>query len=198
MANNTDTDPGDTLMEHRHPQLLADAFVALIRKATTGAGSGSSSAPSPRNGAVLALYNLGDVAERLIDGAPLPIETIRRMACEAGIMTGGVDDHGAVLYLGRQVRLASPAQRLALQTMYSGCTNCGSNWAWCDMHHIVPWDLGGPTDLDNLAPLCKRCHHLFHEGRWRMVSPALGVIEIFTPTGYVHKTVRPHAPPRAA
>jgi hypothetical protein len=32
----------------------------------------------------------------------------------------------------------------------------------------VHWLDGGPTDLDNLVPLCSRHHHLHHEGRFRL------------------------------
>ena len=31
-----------------------------------------------------------------------------------------------------------------------------------------PWDHGGPTDLDNLLPLCTTHHHLVHEGGWTL------------------------------
>ncbi len=187
--------------------IVADAFVALIRKATTSS-SGRGAGASRPGGAILGLYNIADLTDRLnatgvnarlVNGTPLAVETIRRLACEAGILTGITDDHGAMLYLGRTTRLATPAQRHALQAMYTGCTNCNADWSWCHVHHIVPWDHGGPTDLDNLTPLCgARCHTLFHEGRWTMRSPRLGVIEIYTPDGRLHKQVNAHAPPRAA
>ncbi|MFN8026801.1 MAG: HNH endonuclease signature motif containing protein [Acidimicrobiia bacterium] len=33
------------------------------------------------------------------------------------------------------------------------------------MHHLVPWEEGGPTDLHNLVLLCRRQHHVMvHEG----------------------------------
>lgn len=40
------------------------------------------------------------------------------------------------------------------------------------LHHMTPWPLG-PTDLDNLIPLCPFHHKLVHEYRWRIdLDPA--------------------------
>ncbi|MGH8908334.1 MAG: HNH endonuclease [Egibacteraceae bacterium] len=35
-------------------------------------------------------------------------------------------------------------------------------------HHIVPWAVGGLTDLTNLTLLCTVCHGNVHERRWRL------------------------------
>ncbi len=214
--NNANHDPGDSYVERHHAHYLADALVSLIRKATGRAESGAtgSSGGGRQTGfggiGVVAVHAVGAITDtleargvdtRLADGTPLPVETLRRLACMHGIMPGLVDDFGAMLYLGRRVRLATPAQRLVLQTMYPGCSLCGTDWSWCDVHHIEPWELGGLTDLDNLAPLCDaRCHPLVHEGGWTITSPRLGVIEIYAPDGHLQKRVlaQSHAPPRAA
>ena len=34
--------------------------------------------------------------------------------------------------------------------------------------HIEWFSRGGPTDLDNLALLCERCHHLIHDDNWQL------------------------------
>jgi hypothetical protein len=33
-------------------------------------------------------------------------------------------------------------------------------------HHIWHWELGGPTDYDNLVLVCLFHHKLAHEGGW--------------------------------
>jgi hypothetical protein len=38
--------------------------------------------------------------------------------------------------------------------------------AWCECHHIVPWEQGGPTRLDNLAMLCRAHHRQIHASGW--------------------------------
>jgi hypothetical protein len=36
------------------------------------------------------------------------------------------------------------------------------------VHHIVYWENGGATDLNNMIPLCSRHHHAAHEGGWKL------------------------------
>ena len=38
----------------------------------------------------------------------------------------------------------------------------------CQIHHVRFWRNDGTTDIDNLAPLCSRHHHLAHEGGWTL------------------------------
>ncbi|HEY5886078.1 MAG TPA: HNH endonuclease signature motif containing protein, partial [Acidimicrobiales bacterium] len=40
---------------------------------------------------------------------------------------------------------------------------CDVEFDWCEIHHLHPWEKGGPTDLGNLAPLCSYHHHWVHE-----------------------------------
>ncbi|WP_117000923.1 DUF222 domain-containing protein, partial [Desertimonas flava] len=64
--------------------------------------------------------NLGRCCETS-DGTPLPVETIRRLACNAGIIPAVLNSHGVILDLGRTRRLATNDQRQALRTMYPTC-----------------------------------------------------------------------------
>jgi len=32
----------------------------------------------------------------------------------------------------------------------------------CEIHHAVPWEQGGPTDVDNLQALCSQHHRQQH------------------------------------
>ncbi len=45
---------------------------------------------------------------------------------------------------------------------------CGTPSGWCDAHHIVHWNDGGPTDLDNLILLCGHHHRTLHHTEWRV------------------------------
>ncbi|MSZ99743.1 MAG: hypothetical protein F2581_04045, partial [Actinobacteria bacterium] len=38
----------------------------------------------------------------------------------------------------------------------------------CNIHHIEYWENGGPTDLNNMVPLCSQHHHAAHEGGWKL------------------------------
>jgi Domain of unknown function (DUF222)/HNH endonuclease len=74
------------------------------------------------------------------------------------------------LDVGRSSRVITPAQRAALAVRDGGCVfpDCGRPPAWCDGHHLIHWLDGGPTDLDNLALLCRTHHRTVHEGGWQL------------------------------
>ncbi len=103
------------------------------------------------------------------DGQPLPPATVRRLACEANIIPIVLDGDGRVVDVGRAKRLATADQRRALRAMHQTCAapDCPVRFGDCDIHHLKEWKEGGPTNLENLIPLCSKHHHLIHEGQWR-------------------------------
>jgi hypothetical protein len=92
--------------------------------------------------------------------------TAQRLACDNPVLGAVVDKHGSVLALGRTKRLVSAAQRRALMIRdhgmcrYPGCHQTRHLKA----HHLIPWILGGRTDLENLILLCQWHHTAVHEG----------------------------------
>jgi Domain of unknown function (DUF222)/HNH endonuclease len=74
------------------------------------------------------------------------------------------------LDIGRATRVVHPAQRMALAVRDRGCVfpGCDRPLAWCDAHHLQHWVHGGPTDLANLALLCRTHHRTVHEGGWQL------------------------------
>jgi hypothetical protein len=74
------------------------------------------------------------------------------------------------LDVGRTTRVVQPAQRTALAVRDGGCVfpGCDRPLAWCEAHHLVHWLDGGPTDLDNLALVCRAHHRAVHEGGWQL------------------------------
>ena len=104
----------------------------------------------------------------------IPIDTIRRMACEAKIIPIVLSTAGAVLDLGRSSRLASRQQRQALEAMHATCAipQCQAPVGQCQPHHLTFWNSGGPTDLNNLVPLCATHHRCVHEGGWKLTLNA--------------------------
>jgi hypothetical protein len=74
------------------------------------------------------------------------------------------------LDVGRSTRVVQPAQRAALAIRDGGCVfpGCDRPLAWCDAHHLRHWLDGGPTDLANLALLCRAHHRAVHEGGWQL------------------------------
>ena len=90
------------------------------------------------------------------------------LACNGRLRRLLLDDHGAVLHLGRGVRLATAAQRYALYGRDIGCVipGCGVPGDLCEVHHVVAWADGGPTDIDNLVLTCPRHHIEITDGTW--------------------------------
>ena len=86
------------------------------------------------------------------------------------------------LWVGRQRRLATRAQRRALYARDQGCIGCGLDPDWCQAHHITYWEAGGPTDIDNLTLLCSRCHHQIHDNNWQIKQTPTGKHIMIPPT----------------
>ena len=114
---------------------------------------------------------------------PVAPETARRLACDAEVGRVLTRGRSEVLDLGRRTRLVSRAQRRALVRRDGGCgfPGCDRPHWWCDAHHIVPWILGGRTDLANLLLLCRRHHVLVHEGGWHLERAPDGTIVAIPP-----------------
>src|SRR5215207_395877 len=111
---------------------------------------------------------------------PLEPQACRRLACDATITRVVVSRQpldgcdrcpgGNPQDLGRATRVVTPAQRQALAVRDGGCVfpGCSRPLAWCEGHHVWHWLDGGPTDLDNLALVCRAHHRAVHEGGWHL------------------------------
>lgn len=82
--------------------------------------------------------------------------------CDADIRVL-VTDHGQPLALGRSTRTVPAWLRTIIVDRDGGCQCCGSA-SWLEVHHIVHWIDGGPTDPSNLITLCRSCHQRHHRG----------------------------------
>jgi Domain of unknown function (DUF222) len=104
-------------------------------------------------------------------GARISAGEVRRLACRAGIIPMVLDGESVPLDLGRERRLFSKHQRIALAQQYGGCaaSNCDRPPAWTEVHHLDPWAAGGRTDLSRGLPLCPAHHRMAdHTQRWDM------------------------------
>jgi hypothetical protein len=164
--------PGDDRTWH---QRRADAFTTIV---ALGADSGE----LPRHGRTKPHVSVTLTLDQLtgIDNAgPLlarfgriPVESARRLACDAVLTRIITDSRGHVLDVGRASRHTTTAQNTALAAMHTTCgyPNCDVPLARCDIHHVTWWSRGGPTDLDNLVPLCKQHHWFVHESGYTITT----------------------------
>jgi hypothetical protein len=101
--------------------------------------------------------------------AGLPIESVRRLACDADRIVIVEDEHGEPLSVGRKSRVVTTAIRRALWARDKGCRfpGCGRR-RFVDAHHIKHWANGGESSLANTMLLCAAHHRLVHEGGFRI------------------------------
>ena len=96
-------------------------------------------------------------------GDRIPAHIVRRLAEHAHlqrvVMAGS-----HILDLGRSERYATEQQYRALLARDGGCGwgTCDIPGAWCEVDHLVPWEEGGATDLENLKLFCTHHHHEKH------------------------------------
>lgn len=80
------------------------------------------------------------------------------------------------LQVGRAVRLATAAQRRALQVRDGGCIvpGCHIGAAYIQPHHVRAWSMGGASNLNNYASLCWVHHRQVEHGHWEIVPTVAG------------------------
>jgi hypothetical protein len=178
---------------------LGEAFVELIRAGHATNGPRRAATPSPyvvvAHVPLSALLEASDEASTLAgelerDGL-ISIETVRELACDATVVIALDDDVGHTMYEGRARREPNPAQRREVVRRDRHCRfpGCG-HVTFTHIHHVVPWQPGGRTDLDNLALLCVHHHHLVHSKAWTMEGNANEELRFVGPSGRV-MTSRP-------
>jgi hypothetical protein len=120
---------------------------------------------------------------RTLGGVPLPGSTIRKVGCDANIHRVITDGLGSILDYGRSTRTIPPAVYTSLVLRDWGCRfpGCDRPAEWCEGHHIVHWEDGGPTNLSNLVLFCARHHHVVHLKGWRVRLDPTGTIEVTDP-----------------
>lgn len=162
--------------------ILADPETALALLADSPEPSGSAApAARPRKQVVLhvseaAIAGSEPVGRLETGNTPVLRETIREWAGRDDVQltvqpvidlnrTASTGAYQVPDRIKRQVELTTP--------------NCAHPWcnrpaAGCDKDHVVPFDSGGQTSTDNLAPLCRRHHRLKTLTAWtyEVLAPA--------------------------
>jgi hypothetical protein len=131
-------------------------------------------------------------------GPPIHPEVASRLICDGRIQTVLHDAAGAVVGIGHASRVVPHhIRRLVEHRDGYRCTfpNCGAK-RFTEAHHIVPWEFGGPTDLDNLVLICSFHHKLVHEHGWMVSLKPDGTTEWRGPdrTTYIPGPAPPSAP----
>ncbi|WGW12384.1 DUF222 domain-containing protein [Saxibacter everestensis] len=99
---------------------------------------------------------------------PVPVSTVRELACDANLIPVVLGGTGQILDVGATRRLFTPAQRRAIIARDHGCImpGCTAPASWCATHHVHYHSHGGPTSTSNGALLCEHHHGVIHHGEW--------------------------------
>jgi hypothetical protein len=156
-------------------QRRADALVDLCQVGMTKVATGPGRAKRPQVNVAVGVEVLErragvDLARRVHAEAAnvgqLAAETLRRIACDAGIARVITQGDSQPLDVGRTTRTVPSALWRALVVRDGGCVapGCDRPPGWCDAHHRAHWADGGETSLENCELRCRRHHRAVHEG----------------------------------
>ena len=133
-------------------------------------------------------------------GDRIPAHIVRHLADQANLQRL-LHVGGMILDLGREVRYATEAQYRALLARDGGCRveGCHIPAAWCDADHLIAWEDGGSTDLENLGLLCRHHHREKHrpgvtvtgDGNDFTIRLANGIVQHCPPRGSIQPDRRP-------
>ncbi|MDE0699625.1 MAG: DUF222 domain-containing protein [Acidimicrobiaceae bacterium] len=165
-------------------QRRADALVSLVTNPTSaGPNSARMQLTVIADVERLRAENPTGVAE-IVGGEALPQSVLERLMCIATVTGVVFDGKGQPIWVGRDKRFPTQAQIKAIIARDRHCTGCAAGPERCEIHHIVPWEHGGLTDIDKMCLACPHCHHNIHDR---------GYIVIKTKTGF--KIINPNNPP---
>ena len=168
--------------DRSNEQLHYDTLVAVLR---AGADADPRQAFGDRQPGVRILIDADAIAERNepgamrvtgvghfeTDGSSIPGGVVEKYLCDAGSIPVTFDSARRPLDVGREKRLFTRKQRIAIAARDGGCMwpTCTAALDWVEFHHIDHWyEDHGSTDVDDGIPLCRNCHLRLHNHRWRI------------------------------
>ncbi len=173
---------------------LADGLVEVC--ATTGDETTATPPQMTVFADLEALTTIDSGVTELGSGGLVPNETARRLSCDCVVETV-VTDGSVVIGVGRNSRTIPGWLRRLVHhrdggsCRFSGCDNTN----WLQVHHIVHWSKGGPTDLDNLILLCGFHHRYLHEHGWHITTSPNGDFQFRKPDWTLYPPPKPDLHP---
>ncbi|UNK69784.1 HNH endonuclease signature motif containing protein [Microbacterium sp. H1-D42] len=127
-------------------------------------------------------------------GMPVPFASVQQRMCESGAARVTIDSSGNPLDVGREHRLFTPRQRIALAIRDGGCRwrGCDRPASYCEAHHIDEWHAeGGRTDVARGILLCRHHHMQLHHNSWRITRDGTDDFLLHPPGGKPPICLRP-------
>ena len=156
-------------------QLASDGFLNVLR---IGGDVAPTAVIGLRRPSVRVLVTERALRERQGHGRleghrdPVSIETVERIACTDGTVPVTFNPDGQPLDVGREQRLYTRRQRIALAARDGGCRwpGCERPPAWTEAHHTKYWKRDeGNTDVADGVLLCRHHHLLTHNNHWEIM-----------------------------
>jgi hypothetical protein len=120
---------------------------------------------------------IADIARQVAKGQPDTEWRYTIMNDEGQVISNGTTRRRPNAQLERQVEAESPT------CVFPGCRMPASG---CDIDHNQPWAEGGPTESENLAPLCRHDHVVRHHG-WQIEQIRPGSYQWISPLGHTYR-----------
>jgi hypothetical protein len=167
-----DADVKSGRVDHRTPrQRRADALVELARRYLDSRDRPLVGGERPHLTVTVdleALTGNNQGTATLDHGGVVPLETVRRIACDASVRRIVLGPRSEPLDVGRTTPVVPAAIRRAVIARDQTCRwpGCDRPHAWCQVHHVRHWTDGGKTALSNGVLMCLPHHRLVHEERF--------------------------------
>lgn len=143
---------------------------------------------------VMTVLGVGSTPAQLVGRAPIDTATALRLAAAAPgwdrVLTHPVT--GDVLAVDRYRPSDHLKRVLRVRDEHCRFPGCRMPTRRCDIDHTTAREHDGPTEVTNLAHLCRRHHTLKHHSAWRVRQSPDGVLHWTSPTGREY----PDRPPR--
>ncbi|GAS99235.1 protein of unknown function DUF222/HNH endonuclease [Mycolicibacterium canariasense] len=194
----------DAAVQSRHDALIAehaaddgtdfptrvDAFMSLVE-----AGWDTDAAARPHGQHTTVIVHVDVDRPAALHLGPILTDQERNyLLCDATCEVW-FERHGRPIGAGRSTRTISRRLRRALEHRDRHCVvpGCAASRG-LHAHHIVHWEDGGPTDLDNLVLLCPRHHRMHHRGQITITGPAHQLAVTDTDGQPLHRGSLAHPP----
>ncbi len=105
-------------------------------------------------------------------GPTVPPSLLEKLSCD-GVVQPVWQTDGHPVNVGRAQRIVPTRTRRLVEDRDRSCRfpACTAS-AWLEVHHVVHWRHGGPTDTCNLICLCPSHHDAHHRGSYSISGDA--------------------------
>ncbi len=162
----------------------AAALVDICRFALGYDNIGEVNGERPNLVVTIGLKDLEDRARGALlhTGGTLTPAQLRRLACDADIIPVVLGERGEPLDIGRAQRRIPIGIRRLVAARDKGCAHpgCDRPPSWTECHHVIEWQHGGETKVENVVMLCSTHHDQIHSTEWT-IDMSTGIPKFIPP-----------------